>query len=262
MTETRQTCPYCHKALKKTPKRKTICPYCKKTIYVRAGKLLTEAEVARLENTKGETKPKPKDSAAAAAKKDARPSRKTGKGASTKERSWPARQKSPGEAVAVASPSKKSYAKPTLKDQADKEAKPPVQASQGSRRKAKTGQKKAKAAGAQAGSKPTTAEKKGLKKLEDDLAKFAGEMYEKVELDEGKKKLLKIVGALALGGVVLTAVTSIVPPAGLTVGSSTMMAIMIKVAKAYLGMDEKERKQLRAVVNWLKNGFNLKGKLL
>ena len=162
-------CPSCGAALPRRPQRKTGCPHCARPIYVRQGRLLTEAE------RDDASRPRP-----------------------------------------LASPA------------ADPPAAP--------------------------GATPT-AEPSGT--LEQDLERYASEFYHKRDLDAGKKLLVEVVGVFALGGMLLTALTSWLPPLGLTVGSGTLVFIMAKAAELYADLDTEQRKQVRAVVSWIRGGFSL-----
>jgi hypothetical protein len=221
MAESSASCPYCRKALAKKPKRKTKCPHCSKPIYVREGKLLTEAQLKAVE----EKKP-PKKKAAGG---------KDSKSKTARDKARPARPDSPG-------------TQPTMPDAKPAPAKP-------------SGKKPVPTKPAE--SKPEEPKKKkGSSELEKDLVKFAGEVYKKAELNGGKKKLIQVVGIMVLGGVILAALTSITPQAGRRVKPKTMATILLKLANAYLDFGEAERKQLRAVINWIKNGFNLEDRIV
>ena len=93
--------------------------------------------------------------------------------------------------------------------------------------------------------------------LEQDLERYASEFYHKRDLNAGKKLLVEVVGVFALGGVLLTALTSWLPPLGLTVGSGTIVFVMSKAAELYAELDAEKRKQVRAVVSWIRGGFSL-----
>ena len=119
-----------------------------------------------------------------------------------------------------------------------------------------------------AGSLPTepTAEPLGAVEpsgtLEQDLERYASEFYHKHDLLAGKKLLVEVVGVFALGGVLLTALTSWLPPLGLTVGSGTIVFVMSKAAEVYADLDTEKRRQVRAVVSWVRSGFSLGDQLL
>ncbi len=167
-------CPSCGAALTRRPQRKTRCPHCAQPIYVRQGRLLTEAE-------RDGTRP-------------------------------------PQSAQRVA-----IGAAPAT------ETAPP-------------------------------AEPSGT--LEQDLERYASEFYHKRDLDAGKKLLVEVVGMFALGGVLLTALTSWLPPLGITVGSGTLVFVMTKAAELYADLDTEQRKQVRAVVSWIRSGFSLGDQLV
>lgn len=98
--------------------------------------------------------------------------------------------------------------------------------------------------------------------LDDDLAKYADEFYSKGDLSSGMALAGEITGIIALGGFALTILTSWMPAIGIPLASGTVIRIMIELGKAYGRLSTKERKEVRAVVRWLKGGFSLGGRLL
>lgn len=107
---------------------------------------------------------------------------------------------------------------------------------------------------------PRNQEKGG--NLFDDLDRYYDEFYTKGDLEAGRKILIEVVGVAVLGGALLTALTSWLPPLGITLGAATVAQVMYYAATAYVDLDEDERKYVRAVVSWIKGGFKLGDKLL
>ena len=93
--------------------------------------------------------------------------------------------------------------------------------------------------------------------LEADIDRYADEFYNRGDLEAGKSLLLEIGGIVAVGGAVLTVLTSWLPPLGITLGSGTVAFIVIKATEFYADATAEQRKAIRAVVKWLQGGFQL-----
>lgn len=93
--------------------------------------------------------------------------------------------------------------------------------------------------------------------LDQDLEKYASELYTKGDLSAGLKLAGEITGVIALGGFALTVLTSWMPAIGITLAAGTVVRIMTQLGLAYSRLSTKERKEVRAVVRWIKGGFSL-----
>ncbi len=98
--------------------------------------------------------------------------------------------------------------------------------------------------------------------LNEDLQKYSDELFTKGDLKAGLKLVGEISGAIAIGGLALTVMTSWLPAIGITVGAGTIAKVTYEVAKGYAAMPSDERKEIRAAISWLKGGFNLGDRLI
>jgi hypothetical protein len=108
--------------------------------------------------------------------------------------------------------------------------------------------------------KTTTFEKKTT--LTEDLSRYAGEFYSKGDLQAGKKLLIEIGGMITIGGFVLSAATVWLPAVGVTLSTYTIARLIFHVGTYYNKATEAQRKQIRAAIKWIKNGFNLDDQLV
>src|SRR4051794_32636010 len=98
--------------------------------------------------------------------------------------------------------------------------------------------------------------------LSTDLANYADEFYTKGDLKAGVKLVSEVSGAVIAGGTLLALLTMWLPAVGLTISAASVAHIMFQVGAAYTRFNEKERKQVRAAIRWIRGGFNLGSKLI
>ena len=98
--------------------------------------------------------------------------------------------------------------------------------------------------------------------LFNDLADYADELYTNRDLKAGVKLVAEVSGVLIAAGTLLTLLTVWLPAVGLRVSALTVAQIMIRAGEAYTKLDEKERKQVRAAISWIKRGFTLGSRLI
>ena len=95
-----------------------------------------------------------------------------------------------------------------------------------------------------------------MSKLEDDLSKYAGEVFEKGDVKAGIKLISEISGIVMLGGAVFTALTVWLPGLNIAIPTGALIMGLKAAAKEYSNMDEEQRKQLRAVASLLNGGIH------
>ena len=96
-----------------------------------------------------------------------------------------------------------------------------------------------------------------MSKLEDDLKQYADEVYTKRDLKAGIKLISEVVGLVAVGGAVVTALVVWVPGVGVPMSAGTASLLGRYIVTEYTNLDEDKRKQIRAVVKWLKRGVGI-----
>jgi hypothetical protein len=96
-----------------------------------------------------------------------------------------------------------------------------------------------------------------MSKLEEDLTRYANEVFTKADLKAGWKLVSEILGLITLGGIGITAMTVWIPGLGLPISSGYVAYCMAKLAHSYAHASEEERKQFRAVVKFLSGGIKL-----
>ncbi len=98
--------------------------------------------------------------------------------------------------------------------------------------------------------------------LSSDLETYADELYTRRDLHAGLKIAAEISGVVALAGLALTVLTVWLPAVGVPVSAATVATVLRQLALAYVRAPTEERKQIRAVVRYLKLGFTLGDRLV
>lgn len=93
--------------------------------------------------------------------------------------------------------------------------------------------------------------------LNEDLKEYWDEFYTKKDLQAGIRLIGEVAGGIMLFGVLATALTVWIPGLGIPVSGFVASRVMMIAYKAYGNMDAEQRKQVRAVVRWVKGGINL-----
>lgn len=84
------------------------------------------------------------------------------------------------------------------------------------------------------------------------MEEHAAETYTEAELEAGKKLAMSILSkAVTSGG--LAAMLSVLMP-----GAGGLTALLSKLSETYGDLSAQDQKHLRAVVAWVKSGFQLK----
>lgn len=94
-------------------------------------------------------------------------------------------------------------------------------------------------------------------RLSDDLKRLAHETFTNHDLAAGKKLAEEVVGGLVLAGLGFGVLSVALPAVGLPATGAILTRILQEMGRLYSGLDESERKQVRAVVNWVQGGFSL-----
>jgi hypothetical protein len=95
--------------------------------------------------------------------------------------------------------------------------------------------------------------------LDEDLQRYSEE-FSKGDLKAGFKLVGEITGAVGLVTAAIVVITYGVPflnTLGFPITVGAAMALIKQAAKVYPHLDEKERKEIRAVASFVKGGFNL-----
>jgi hypothetical protein len=98
--------------------------------------------------------------------------------------------------------------------------------------------------------------------LAEDLETYAHELYTRRDLKAGIQLISEISGVVAVGGLLLTILTSWLPAIGIAVPTFVIVRCLYLAACAYNDLGTKERRQIRAVVSWLHGGFSLGNRLV
>lgn len=93
-----------------------------------------------------------------------------------------------------------------------------------------------------------------MSKLEDDLARYADEAFTKGDVKAGLQLIGEISGMVALAGLAFTAVTVWLPGLNIAIPGVVLARGLTMAAKEYSNMDEKQRKQVRAVAHLARDG--------
>lgn len=93
--------------------------------------------------------------------------------------------------------------------------------------------------------------------LEQDLARYANEVYTDHDIKAGWKLISELMGLVTLGGIAVTALTVWLPGIGLPISGGVAVQILRQLTQTYANLDEEERKQVRAVVNLINKMFGL-----
>lgn len=90
----------------------------------------------------------------------------------------------------------------------------------------------------------------------------ADELFSKQDLAAGKKLVAEALGYIGVMGGAFTLFTSVLPGVGVVLAPAQIAMMMKRISDEYVSMSEAERKQVRAVVKWVKGGFDLTEYLL
>ncbi|KAM3101701.1 hypothetical protein ACKFKF_06805 [Phormidesmis sp. 146-12] len=98
--------------------------------------------------------------------------------------------------------------------------------------------------------------------LEEDLKTYADELFTKNDLEAGLKIASELAGFVGTGGLGVAVCSTLVPILGIPVTITLARKLTFELAKRYVTMPTEERKQVRAVVRWIKGGFSLADRLI
>lgn len=102
-----------------------------------------------------------------------------------------------------------------------------------------------------------------MSSLQEDLEVYADELFSKKDLKAGIKIVSEILGVAGIMGVGVTiGSTFITPILGASAGMLIAKLMTREVLKRYMSLSTDERKQVRAVVKWMNNGFDLSGQMI
>lgn len=88
--------------------------------------------------------------------------------------------------------------------------------------------------------------------LERDMAKYADDTFNKGDLKAGFLLLSEITGGIAIFGVIATALTSLLPGAGIPISSAMAAAAIKKIAEVYADLPTEDRRIIIKCANFLK----------
>ncbi len=92
--------------------------------------------------------------------------------------------------------------------------------------------------------------------LDRDMEEHAAETYTEAELEAGKKLAMSILSKAVTSGGLAAMLSVLMPGAG--AGAGGLTALLSKLSETYGDLSAQDQKHLRAVVAWVKSGFQLK----
>lgn len=98
--------------------------------------------------------------------------------------------------------------------------------------------------------------------LQEDLKQYADELFTKKDLKAGLKLVKEIAGLTTVAMFAFEAVVNFFPVVSLPTTPLRIAVYMKLAAESYAKLSTEERRQLRAVISWIRGGFNLGKKLL
>lgn len=93
--------------------------------------------------------------------------------------------------------------------------------------------------------------------LQEDLERYYNEAFYRRDLKAGIKLIQEVIGMVAIGGLLISALFVWLPGIGIPVTTVMAARVIQGVAQGYSQLDEQERRQVRGVVRWLNGGINL-----
>lgn len=88
------------------------------------------------------------------------------------------------------------------------------------------------------------------------MEEHAAETYTEAELEAGKKLAMSILSKAVTSGGLAAMLSVLMPGAG--AGAGGLTALLSKLSETYGDLSAQDQKHLRAVVAWVKSGFQLK----
>ncbi len=96
-----------------------------------------------------------------------------------------------------------------------------------------------------------------MSKLSDDLEKYYDEVYYRRDLKAGIQLIVEVTGLVSLGSFLLSALFVWLPGIGIPITTVAAVRVIKAATEAYSNLDKQERKEVRAVVKWIKGGIRL-----
>jgi hypothetical protein len=88
--------------------------------------------------------------------------------------------------------------------------------------------------------------------LEDDLKKYAKEVYTDNDVNAAKKLLVEVFGIFTLFGAGLWLFTAFIPGLGIPITATSAIFYLSKLGEEYVKLNEEDRKAVRYIANAIK----------
>jgi len=96
-----------------------------------------------------------------------------------------------------------------------------------------------------------------MSKLAEDLEYYYHEAYYRRDIKAGIKLITEVTGLVSLGALLLSALFVWLPGIGIPITAVAAVNVIRAATQAYTGLNAEERKQVRAVVRWVRGGIRL-----